>query len=397
MAGRSTTTSEPTRILHVFRAPLGGLFRHVCDLAAGQKRAGYQVGIVCGEVPCDEVAARKLDELSQYCELGIHTLPMNRLPGIGDAVNILQISALVRRLKIDVVHGHGAKGGAYARLLPRMVGSTRIYTPHGGSLHFDARNIAGFAFLNAEKMMRRRTDAFIFESEFGLQTFTRKIGYPSGLFSVIHNGVNESEFKPVADEQDLADFVFVGELRELKGLGTLIDAATLAGHPIHLRIVGSGAERERFEAQAADVPACVKIEFLGSMPARQAFGLGRNVVVPSYHESLPYIVLEAAAAGKPVIATRVGGMTEIFGADSTSLVDARDVGGLADRLRYAINHPDEMAALATRLQSRVQSEFSVGQMVESIDKLYHRMLANRRTTQSEYNDPASRKIEEVPL
>lgn len=397
MAGRSPIANEPTRILHVFRAPLGGLFRHVCDLAAGQKKAGHKVGIVCGEVPSDEVAVRKLDELSQYCELGIHTLPMNRLPGIGDAINILRISALVRRLKIDVVHGHGAKGGAYARLLPRLVGGNRIYTPHGGSLHFDARSLTGFAFLNAEKMMRRRTDAFVFESEFGLQTFTRKVGAPSGFFSVIHNGVNDSEFEPVADEPDLADFVYVGELRELKGIGTLIDAATLAGHPIHLRIVGSGAERERFEAQAADVPACLKIEFLGPMPARQAFALGRSVVVPSYHESLPYIVLEAAAAGKPVIATRVGGMTEIFGVDSTSLIDAHDVGGLADRLRYAINHPDEMAALAMRLRARVQAEFSAGQMIESIDKLYQRLLANRQTRSSEYSDPAPRNAEEVPL
>ena len=121
------------------------------------------------------------------------------------------------------------------------------------------------------------------------------------------------------------------------------------------------------------------------------------MVVPSYHESLPYIVLEAIAAGKPVIATRVGGMMEIFGVDSTSLIDARDVGGLADRLRYAINHPDEMAALAMRLRTRVQREFSAGKMVESIDKLYQRLLASRQTRSSEYSDPASRNIEEVPL
>lgn len=397
MTDRAPTKAEPTKILHVFRAPLGGLFRHVCDLAAEQKRAGYKVGIICGEVPSDHVAAKKLDELAHHCELGIHVLPMGRLPGVGDVFNLLRVGALVRRLKADVVHGHGAKGGAYVRLLPRFVGGIRIYTPHGGSLHFDARSFAGFVFLSLEKLMRLHTDAYIFESEFGLQAFTKKVGDPSAFFSVIHNGVAATEFEPVNEAPDLADFVFVGELRELKGIGTLIDAATLAGHPLHLRIVGSGAERERFESQAASVPSCVRIEFLGSMPAREAFALGRNVVVPSYNESLPYIVLEAAAAGKPVIATRVGGMSEIFGPDASSLIDARDVGALADRLRYAINHPVEMTALASRLRNRVQTDFSSKQMTESVNALYQRLLAAKRAISDDCDDRTSASVEQVPL
>ena len=397
MTDRSPTQSEPMKILHVFRAPLGGLFRHVCDLAVEQKKAGYKVGIVCGEVPSDHVAAKKLDELARYCELGIHILPMSRLPGFGDVVNLLRVGALVRRLNVDVVHGHGAKGGAYVRLLPRFVGGIRIYTPHGGSLHFDARTFAGFVFLNLEKLMRLHTDAYIFESEFGLQAFTKKVGDPSAFFSVIHNGVTAAEFEPVSEAPELADFVFVGELRELKGIGTLIDAATLAGHPLHLRVVGSGAERERFESQAVNVPACVKIEFLGSMPARDAFALGRNVVVPSYNESLPYIVLEAVAAGKPVIATRVGGMAEIFGPDARSLIDPRDVGALADRLRYAMNHPAEMNALAMRVRARVQDEFSSRQMTESVNALYQRLLAAKRATPDDCDDHTSVSVEQVPL
>ena len=397
MTDHSPKQAEPMKILHVFRAPLGGLFRHVCDLAAEQKKAGYKVGIVCGEVPSDRIAAKRLDELARHCELGIHILPMSRLPGFGDVLNLLRVGSLVRRLRVDVVHGHGAKGGAYVRLLPRFVGGVRIYTPHGGSLHFDARSLAGFVFLNLEKLMRLHTDAYIFESEFGLQTFTKKVGDPSAFFSVIHNGVTEPEFEPVDEGKDLADFVFVGELRELKGIGTLIDAATLAGHPLHLRIVGSGAERERFESQAASVPACVKIEFLGSMPAREAFALGRNVVVPSYNESLPYVVLEAVAAGKPVIATRVGGMAEIFGPDARSLIDARDVGALADRLRYAINHPAEMNALAMRVRNRVQAEFSSKQMTESVNALYQRLLAAKWATSNDCDDRTSVSVEQVPL
>lgn len=390
------TVQKSLHIMHVFRAPLGGLFRHVCDLAEGQHKAGHKVGIICGEVPDDSLAAKRLAAIGAHCELGVHTVKMNRLPGIGDAANIAKVMSCVMRARADVVHGHGAKGGAYARLLPRVAGGVRLYTPHGGSLHFDPRKAQGLAFLTVERLMRRFTDAFIFESDFGLRTFTKKIGEPSTLSAVIHNGVTEAEFVPVEPASNAADFIFIGELRELKGVGTLIDAAILAGREMHLRIVGSGAERELFEAQAATVPPRVKIEFMGSMPARDAFSLGRVVVVPSYHESLPYIVLEAAAAGMPLIATRVGGMPEIFGPDSCTLLTPRDIGGLADRMRHALQHPDEMKALADRLRSRVRSEFSSAQMVDGVNALYRRLIEKRgRLAVAELDDVTS-GVEGVP-
>lgn len=383
------------RIFHIFRAPLGGLFRHVCDLAEGQKKAGHSVGIICGEVPDDPVAIARLKTVSSHCDLGVHTLDMGRLPGLGDMLNLARIFNLVRRSNADIIHGHGAKGGAYARLLPRMAGGVRVYTPHGGSLHYDPREWQGFAFLTAERLMRARTDAFVFESDFGLRTFNRKVGDPCAFSTVIHNGAGEKEFEPVIPAIHAADFVFVGELRELKGIGTLIDAATLAGQKMHLRIVGSGAERARFEAQAADTPDYVHIEFMGAMPAREAFTLGKVVVVPSYHESLPYIVLEAAAAGRPVIATKVGGMAEIFGPDSCTLLSPACIGGLADRLRHAMQNPDEMNALAGRLRSRVRAEFSSVQMVEAVNALY-RNLMQRKSTSTIAVEDASEGVEGVP-
>lgn len=394
--GLGPAVAQPLRILHVLRAPLGGLFRHVCDLAEGQHRAGHKVGVICGDMAGDPVSTLRLRELAKHCELGIHVIPMNRMPGIADAANMLRMMSRARLLGADVIHGHGAKGGAYARLLPRFAGGVRVYTPHGGSLHYDRRTLQGFGFLAAERMLRKRTDGFIFESDFGLRTFIEKVGEPETTSTVIHNGVTEPEFAAVTPDADAADFVFVGELRELKGVGALIDAATLAGEKMHLRIVGSGDQRGFFEAMASHVPSRVKIEFMGPMPAREAFALGRIAVVPSYNESLPYIVLEAAAAGLPVIATRVGGMAEIFGPDSSSLVNPRDIGGLADRLRHAIHHPDEMKALAERLKARVRAEFAAPQMVDGIVGFYRALIDNRLAAPVNRNDGATARIEEVP-
>ena len=362
----ASSAPESLRVLHLMRAPLGGLFRHVCDLTHGQREAGLKVGIVMGEAPCDPVSVARLREVAADCELGVHVVPMSRMPGLGDLANLARLLWLTRPLGVDVIHGHGAKGGAYARLLPRIAGGLRFYTPHGGALHFDARSLKGRLFFAAERLMRRRTNGFIFESEFGLRTFIKLVGEPLATAVVIHNGVTEADFAAVLPSDDAADFVFIGELRALKGIETLIDAMGLLERPARLRIVGSGAEREAFEAMARQAPGNARIEFMGPLPAREAFRLGRVVVLPSHHESLPYVALEAAAAELPLIATRVGGLPEIFGADATRLVEAGDPVALAAALAYALDEPGDMKAAATRMRQRVIEKFSAARMVEGV-------------------------------
>lgn len=374
-AATASGTVEPIRVLHVLRAPLGGLFRHVCDLGGGQQGAGLEVGVILGEEPRDPVSLARLDELRKHCALGVHVEPMSRLPGLGDAFNLARITGRIRKLRPHVIHGHGAKGGAYARLLPRLAGGVRVYTPHGGALHFSRTSPQGALFLAMERLMRYRTDGIIFESDFSLRTFIDKVGEPKGPSIVIHNGVTEAEFEPVrAQVGECADFVFIGELRRLKGVGTLIEAASKADTPLFIRIVGSGPDRAAFEEMARAASGHIRVEFAGVMPARQAFALGRVVVMPSHHESLPYVALEAAAAGMPLIATRVGGIPEIFGADANLLVPPADADALAAALVRALGDADGMWRLAERLRNRVQSEFSVSRMVEGAVGFYRQLL-----------------------
>lgn len=379
MADGSTPVTAPLapeglRVLHVLRAPLGGLFRHVCDLARGQRQAGLKVGVVIGDEPHDPVSLARFRELASDCELGVHIMPMNRMPGLGDATNLLRMVARARLLDVDIVHGHGAKGGAYARLLPRFAGARRLYTPHGGMLHFDRHSLKGAFFFAVERLMRRRTDGFIFESDFSLRSFIEKIGEPAVPSIVVHNGVTAADCLPVSPEVGAANFVFVGELRALKGIGTLIEALHHVKKPVHLCVVGAGAERETFETMARHAPSNVRIKFTGAMPAREAFALGRVVVLPSHHESLPYVALEAAAAGLPLIATRVGGMPEIFGPDAGTLVAPGDTAALATALVHAMEDPQGMMALAGRLRRRVQAEFSAARMVQGITDFYRAIL-----------------------
>ncbi|MEQ9150222.1 MAG: glycosyltransferase [Parvibaculum sp.] len=367
------------RVLHVMRLPMGGLFRHVQDLVLGQQENGIAVGVVCAEpVPGDTVSAKRLAALEPHCGLGLHLLPMSRLPGLGDLVNIRETGALIRWLRPDIVHGHGAKGGLLARLAAAPPSAVRFYTPHGGSLHYDAASPQGFAYLAAERLMRTRTAGIIFESDFSRAAYFHKVGRPGGPVTVIHNGVSEAEFEPVAPAETLADFLFIGELRMLKGISTLIEAASLMSHSVHIRIVGAGPDRARFEEMSKRAGAHVRMEFMGPMPAREAFRLARAVVLPSWNESLPYVVLEAAAAGLPLVATRVGGIPEILGPDAGRLVPPRDVAALSAAMELVLVDPADAIAAAARLRARVMAHFSAARMVESVGHFYARLSEARR-------------------
>lgn len=366
------------RVLHIMRLPMGGLFRHVRDLVMGQQEAGIAAGVICAEPPVDGISAARLAELEHYCGLGLHTTAMARLPGFGDLANIREAAGLVARLKPDVIHGHGAKGGLIARLVPAPRGTVRVYTPHGGSLHYDRASLEGLLYHGAERLMRARTDGVIFESAFSRDAYLAKIGTPKGEAAIIHNGVSKPEFEPVATYASAADFLFIGELRMLKGVSTLIEAASMMGRPVHVRIAGAGPDRARFEQMVREAPSQVRIEFLGAMPARDAFRLARTIVMPSWNESFPYVVLEAAAAGVPLIATRAGGIPEIFGPAASRLLAPADAAALAGAMNAALVDPAAMQADATSLRQRIGELFTVGRMVESVGDFYESLAERKR-------------------
>jgi glycosyltransferase involved in cell wall biosynthesis len=166
----------------------------------------------------------------------------------------------------------------------------------------------------------------------------------------------------------------------LKGVDVLIEAlATLArdGRPTTATIVGDGPDRAAFEASAKALGQSIR--FAGAKPARAAFALGRLLVVPSRAESLPYIVLEAAAAGLPVVATNVGGIPEIYGPDASALVAPGDPAALAQAIGSALQSPGAEDDLTRRLQARVRAEFSVDVMTDSVLAAYVEALARRNS------------------
>ncbi|MBS0244659.1 MAG: glycosyltransferase family 4 protein, partial [Proteobacteria bacterium] len=217
------------RILHCFRAPVGGLFRHVRDLAREQAAQGHAVGLICDATASDQLTARHLTDLEPTLELGISRLPMPREVGIGDVHAVTATRDLASAMRADILHGHGAKGGAYARFAARAMRRRGcdircFYTPHGGSLHYARSTLKGAIFLRTEDHLARLTDGIIFESDYARRTYERHVGVPQCATRVVHNGLLPSEFELAPQDASTADFVFVGELRRLKGVDILLAA-----------------------------------------------------------------------------------------------------------------------------------------------------------------------------
>jgi glycosyltransferase involved in cell wall biosynthesis len=368
----------PLNILHVLRAPVGGLFRHVLDLTREQIARGNRVGIVADALTGGARADAVLGELAPALALGLSRIPMHRHVHPGDIFALTHVMRRIVHAKADVVHGHGAKGGAFARLAGNTRRSVRAYTPHGGSLLFSHDTLAGRVYLTTERLLMPRGDLYLFESHFSADTFSRKIGRPRGLVRVVHNGVTPDEFKPVTVAADASDLVFLGEMRELKGVDLLIDAVALLhrdGRPATATLIGDGPDVARFHAQVERLGLSEAIRFRPPMPARAAQALGRVMVMPSRLESLPYVVLEAAASAKPLIASKVGGIAEIYGPLAGRLVRPDDAPALARAIAAALDDPQGAVAAAKQLQEQVAAGFSLKTMVDGVLAGYQAALA----------------------
>jgi glycosyltransferase involved in cell wall biosynthesis len=235
-------------------------------------------------------------------------------------------------------------------------------------------------FIGVEKVLARMTDGLAFESDFIRGVYERRVGRGLAPARVITNGLQPSDFATREVKDDPADFLFVGELRHLKGVDVLLRALAAIGQerPVRATIVGDGPDRGEFEVLAAELGLLgeePRVVFTGALPAARVFARARCIVVPSRAESLPFIVLEAAAAELPVIATNVGGIPEIVRGSDTRLLEPGDLGELIGAMRAFLDDPAAAQARARRLRSIVAQRFAIAATTSAVLDFYTELLA----------------------
>ena len=272
------------RIVHCFRSPVGGIFRHVRDLTEAQVAAGHLVGVVCNSTTGGAHEERLFEEITPLLALGVRRTPMQRQVGAGDIATAWRSYRIIKELQPDVLHGHGAKGGVYARAFGSLLRVSRsrvarLYSPHGGSLHYDEKSAKGKLFFGLEHLMERFTDQLLFVSDYERLTYIRKVGKPRVPNGLVYNGLRDNEFEPVHPSDQPADFLYIGMMRDLKGpdlfIDALADVARRLNRSVSAVMVGDGDDLPSYRAQVERLGLASQVRFMAPMPARQAFALAK--------------------------------------------------------------------------------------------------------------------------
>lgn len=379
--------AKPLSIVHIARSPVGGVFRHIADLVSVQKKAGHALGLICDSTDGGALEDARIAALAPDLALGCVRLPMQRAIGPADLPTLAIVARHVARMRPDVIHSHGAKGGFFGRLaamIERRRGHpvAAFYNPHGGSLHYDSASISGRIYFAVERGLERPTDGLIHVSAYEAAAYREKVGVPRCPAHVVLNGLRPEEFEPVQASPDPADFLFIGTLRDLKGVDVYLEALALLkrqARPFRAVLVGAGepADEARYRELAARAGLNDSVSFLPPMPAREAFAMARTIVIPSRAESMPYIVLEVVAAGLPIITTAVGGIPEVLDGPGERLMRPGDPAALADAMAFALRSPERMTAEAMLRRDRVKQKFSLDHMTRQVEDIYRGALERR--------------------
>ena len=203
------------KIIHCFRSPVGGIFRHVRDLLKEQVEAGHEVGFICDSSTGGDYEDQLFSRIENDLSLGLHRIPMARSISPKDPITLFNVARIIQKIGPDVVHSHSAKGGVYGRMAAKLATSKgkatkAYYCPHGGAMHYDKASLKGKVFFAAERFMERYTDSLIFVSGYEQNAYAEKVGTPKCPQAIVYNGLADEEFEPVVLNDDAADFLYIG-------------------------------------------------------------------------------------------------------------------------------------------------------------------------------------------
>lgn len=359
-------------VLHIVEASFAGVGRHVIDLANEQARMGHDVHVAFS--PARESATFR-NEREASSAVTFHSVTMTRSAGLVDLRAAISLASLVRSLRPSVIHGHSTKGGLMARLVPRRQAAV-LYTPNATysmnpNLGATARTLVG----RVERALSRRTDRIIAVSPEEAEHL-RHIGVAADKITVVPNGItpedptDRSEVRSTLDLSTTATvFGFVGRLDDQKAPLTLIKSFVemAVDHPeAHLAIVGDGPLRADLETARNASPVADRIHLLGEQPGRWAMAAFDVFVLPSNYEGFPYVLIEAAQSGLPIVASdRACARQLIPDSDHGRIVPAGDHHALAAALAELVDH-DTRRELSSAV-TLAASGFTVRGMTDGVE------------------------------
>ena len=384
------------KVLRVIaRLNIGGPALHVAYLTEGLAARGYDTTLVAGTLARGEESMAHVAEQRGVSVVRLDALHREISP-LSDLQAILRLAALIRRERPAILHTHTAKAGAVGRIAAILAGGARppliVHTFHGHVLRGYFGGLRTAAFRRLERALARWTTVLVAVSPEVRDDLVALGVAPSEKFAVVRLGI-ELEERIDSDEAARGQvrrllgirpdsFVvgWVGRMTAVKRTDDVLLAfrSLLArGVDATLCLVGDGPDRAQLERRAHELGVAKRCLFLGYQEDVGRFYAAMDaIVLPSANEGTPVSVIEALAAGRPAVATRVGGVPDVVedGVDGF-LVEPGDVEGLAERLASLARDPELRAAMGARGREHTLRRYAVERLLDDVDRLYRELLA----------------------
>lgn len=353
---------------------LGGAQTHVRELSLELLSLGHELTVVTG---APGIFTKQLGQ-AQIPSRTVRSLVRPVRPLL-DGAALVELVYVLRGLKPDLVCAHTAKAGSLARAAARILHIPSVFTPHGWSM-FDRTSMRpNLFFCYAERLAGRLGTRVINVCEFE-RTLARQFDVcPAEALDVVHNGIAELEIARVrrVDHQP-PTLVMIARFAVQKDHATLLQALSgIRGMEWRLLLVGSGEEEQTVAAQIASLGVGGRVKILpqesnvaGLLMEAQGF------VLSTHFEAFPISILEAMRAGLPVVATDVGGISEIVRHEQTGLlVRPKHVEDLRRALERVIANPSLRVSLGDQGRQLWAAQFTARAMAARTVQVYEKALA----------------------
>jgi glycosyltransferase involved in cell wall biosynthesis len=367
--------SRPRVLQVITRWVLGGARRVVEALLERLPGLGFDVELLCGPDGPPPAAARVLPGLAR------------EIRPARDLETLARLARLLADRRPDVVHAHTYKAGVLACLAGRAAGVRAVvFTPHG-HIFAPGASIPGVpagARLELLRQVTRLAQACAHRvtalSEIDLRQQLELRLAPASKYAVVRNGIDVDRFA-VRSPRRFGDgpvLGAVGRFEAEKGHAVLLEALPLVRRvrpDARLVLVGAGGREAALRERAGRADLDGAVVFAGERDAAELLGSFDVFVQPSLYESQGMALLEAMAAGVPVVASEVGGVPDAVRPGETGLlVRPSDPAALAAAVLRLLERPGEAAAIAERARARVRSDFSSARMAADYARLYRDLL-----------------------
>jgi glycosyltransferase involved in cell wall biosynthesis len=387
--------TEPIKVLRVIaRLNVGGPALHVAYLTAGLADRGYETTLVAGTLARGE---ESMASVSEARGVRIETLPaLHREIGpLRDARAILRLARLIREERPTILHTHTAKAGAVGRIAALLAGDARppivVHTFHGHVLRGYFNPVTTLGFRTLERWLARVTTVLIAVSPEVRDDLVKLHVAPASKFAIVRLGIELDERTDVDSGaraetrrqlgigEDAFIVGWVGRMTAVKRTDDVIRALrglVERGVDAYLCLVGDGPDRDHLERYAHELGVVKRCLFVGYQDDVARFYSAIDaLVLPSVNEGTHVSVMEALAAQRPVVATRVGGTPDVIrdGVDGY-LVEVGDANALSERLAGLANDPERRARMGAKGREQVLGRYAVERLVDDIDRLYRSLL-----------------------